>query len=313
MSAFRTAWQYNRRLAMWLGCSIVLIDCLSHATAAEPPPTMRTIRDAWAARQNLLTSVCVEWRTAIRHSKTPICPQDVPRLEIPMTDLTYGFEASLLLSESMMRYAGRTLSIAADRSVTPIDYVSAADGDLSTNMMFGEGRPPLATVFREKLNTDRISGPLMPILMFLRPASKEYPLMPQTLEILHADILYDTVSCVMIGDRSNRYWLDPARSFVIIRWEAFHSKLGWPTHRANVSYKQDPKLGWVPSTWSLDTFMMGDPVPMTTTHCSVTKLECDIRTIKQEFQIVFPPATRVYDQRSNKRYIILPDGTHSPE
>ncbi|MDB5340660.1 MAG: hypothetical protein JWN70_6279 [Planctomycetaceae bacterium] len=263
MPSVRAVQLPNRCLAMWLACSIVWFAVCSHATAADPLPTMRTIRDAWAGRQDLVKSVRLEWRTALTYTKGSLRP-DLPKGDIPATDVSFGFDSSVLLSESMMRYSSRTVRTAADGTVTPIDYVSAADGALSANMMSSEGGQASATIFPETFNTDRISGPLFPALMFLRPASKKFPLLGQPLEPVKMDTLEENVPCVVIGDNSNRYWLDPARGFVVLRWESFHPKTGWISYRADISYQPDPKLGWIPKAWSLNTFRGDNPEPKTT-------------------------------------------------
>jgi beta-lactamase regulating signal transducer with metallopeptidase domain len=103
--------------------------------------------------------------------------------------------------------------------------------------------------------------------------------------------------CVIIqteenGGRQKSYWLDPARDYLLLR--EHRTANGQDRMRVDLSYRSDPRFGWVPTGWTY-AFAGGDGVTDTVTDSIVNQPLPD-----SEFKIEIPEAAQVNDMRKRK-------------
>jgi hypothetical protein len=106
----------------------------------------------------------------------------------------------------------------------------------------------------------------------------------------------DGVSCTIMSAQCNGqafYWLDPARDYVVLRE---HRMIGGQDHsRIDISYRSDPKIGWIPSGWK--EAVIGDQGTFDDLVVSkVTEFAINEPLQDSTFRIVFPKGTILVTQ-----------------
>ena len=100
--------------------------------------------------------------------------------------------------------------------------------------------------------------------------------------------------CVIIqteenGGREKSYWLDPARDYLLLR--EHRTQNGEDRMRVDLSYRSDPRLGWVPTGWTY-AFAASDGATDTVTDSIINQ-----PLPASEFQITIPAGAQVDDMR----------------
>jgi beta-lactamase regulating signal transducer with metallopeptidase domain len=100
--------------------------------------------------------------------------------------------------------------------------------------------------------------------------------------------------CVIIqteenGGRQKSYWLDPARDYLLLR--EHRTQNGEDRMRVDLSYRSDPRLGWVPTGWTY-AFAASDGAADTVTDSIINQ-----PLPASEFEIKIPEGAQVRDSR----------------
>ncbi len=110
------------------------------------------------------------------------------------------------------------------------------------------------------------------------------------------------------ADFRETLYLDCERDFVVLRrTTAFRDELRW---QGDVSYKVDAEIGWIPNAWEY-VFRAGeDRHVQESGRCRLINYELNVEMADDEFDIEFPPSTRVFDDTKEKliQYVVMEDG-----
>jgi hypothetical protein len=101
-------------------------------------------------------------------------------------------------------------------------------------------------------------------------------------------------------DHPPHFWLDPARGYTVRRQRM-------RTSEYDVRYRQDPVVGWVPVSWTCKSHASSG-VLLRTAKVEVVRLEFNKPQPAEQFAVVFPPGSRVHDERNGKSYSVDTDG-----
>jgi hypothetical protein len=109
--------------------------------------------------------------------------------------------------------------------------------------------------------------------------------------------------------RTDRYWLDPARDYVIRRIRRMEKQRGGQlVQQVDVAYRPHNACGWVPASWVHRHYTPAGAAGRTTT-VEVLDLRLNEPQPAELFDLRFPPGTTFYDARAGKAYRVQPDGS----
>ncbi len=109
-------------------------------------------------------------------------------------------------------------------------------------------------------------------------------------------------------DERDLLYLDAERGYVVVRMVTLID--GRPRWQLDVSYQPDPTVGWLPRAWEyLIAFGVSGQLHASGRY-TVTKFEVNPVIDDAEFDLVFPPGTRVVDQTTGEevQYVVRDDG-----
>lgn len=108
--------------------------------------------------------------------------------------------------------------------------------------------------------------------------------------------------------RKNQWWIEPERG-LFVRYVSIRSAK--PAVQVDVSYKEEPSFGWLPSGWKIARFA-GDTVTETIT-ATVTSASVNEPIPLSEFRIEdLPTGTWIEDRRDDTDTLIRANGTRRP-
>lgn len=100
-------------------------------------------------------------------------------------------------------------------------------------------------------------------------------------------------------------WADPQADYLIKRVRSLRG--GIVDQQVDVEFQQDPKLGWLPKTWTSNQYgRAGETLGFTAG--AVTSIRADVQPSSNDFEVSFPAGTMVADGRIGKEFVVLPDG-----
>jgi hypothetical protein len=109
--------------------------------------------------------------------------------------------------------------------------------------------------------------------------------------------------------RTDRYWLDPARDYVIRRMQRVEKQRGGQlVQQVDVAYRPHDACGRVPASWVHRHYTPAGAAGRTTT-VEVLDLRLNEPQPADLFDLRFPPGTTFYDARDGKAYRVQPDGS----
>jgi hypothetical protein len=156
---------------------------------------------------------------------------------------------------------------------------------------------------------------LLPLTMTFRglsPAVVWHPI--SSLRPSASTLTIDGVPCKEFtakdsGTRADRYWLDPARDYVVRRAQRIKSQRGGQlVQQVDVVYRRHDVCGWVPASWVHRHYTPAGDVGRTMT-VEILDLRLNDPQPPDLFDIRFPPGATFSDQRDNKQYRVGPDGS----
>lgn len=131
-----------------------------------------------------------------------------------------------------------------------------------------------------------------------------------TLRIVNRDAVLNGHRCLILesapnGATTNRYWVDVARNGLILRHVEVAA--GRTTLDLTVSYADSEQHGWVPTAWHAN-FRDGN----SKVDARVVDFAINEPIAADDFQVVYPTGTVIFDRDQGKQWRILADGTREP-
>jgi hypothetical protein len=241
------------------------------ATAQEAS-VIEDIRKAWMQRQEKVKSARIEYKTREtitkgfikKHmnelrAKDPVNVTDA----VPALDVAFDSTGRLLLDGVKACWSKETQEMSwTTGKYGPLSQTVVFDGKVEK--CFRKMSPGLGwDTPNGPLSHGRISlvlksqflrtSPLTPLLMAFRPMVKEIRMFDlDTFKVTGRKDVLSGVSCIELstgpeGTPGARFWVDPARDYVIVRVLT----VGGPKlmEKTDIRYRQDASIGWVPESW----------------------------------------------------------------
>jgi hypothetical protein len=116
---------------------------------------------------------------------------------------------------------------------------------------------------------------------------------------------------VALGDkkglRQEILYLDAERDYILLRQIVLREQQ--PSWQIEVRYQQDARVGWVPRSWEY-LILEREKQPLVAERYEVVQYALNPSLDDKEFELIFPPGTRVIDSRSGMemQYVIRENG-----
>jgi hypothetical protein len=108
------------------------------------------------------------------------------------------------------------------------------------------------------------------------------------------------------GNPGTEFWFEPEKGFVLRRLVTREGER--LVRQTDIRYREDKNAGWVPANWT-DLECGTGTADRSRSEVEILKVEFNQPQAAEQFDLVFPPGTRVFDNRDNKEYDVAADGT----
>lgn len=278
------------------------------------------IHHVWKSRQASVRSLKFDWVDQQYVTKgsisrlAEIALRKKSEQSIPSDDMVQEVKTFLSIDGDKMRYSfdGPMWSESKQRFV-PQQYISTYDGKTSSYYWPPGVREGNGAILARKYNKDVSTFHVMPLLINYRlfNTSMTNHRLQEVIPTEEKGVVGDRLCLVMKEksrlDRKSLYllWIDPERDFIVRRLEFLRNdELAL---RMDIDYSRDAQYGWVPNSWQ--TMRPSKEASMFESYkCTVTAYEFNSTLDPEDFEISFPPGARVYDENSDREYIVTEGG-----
>ena len=201
------------------------------------------------------------------------------------------------------------LDLRIDGGRVPVHKRAVYDGAASAEIGTAEGSRPYGNIAdgRHAYGTDELAA--FPVLLALRPLDfGEYAVRLGSAALLDGERYLGDVPCRVLEAEGEapfryRYWLDPARGYVVLRYESLIN--GRESVRQDISYENDEASGLpLPASWKT-VFFSDEGQPAYTAENAVTRAVIGGSLPDDAFSITFPPGADLIDERSGLQTTVL--------
>ncbi|HYT94680.1 MAG TPA: hypothetical protein VEL76_38545 [Gemmataceae bacterium] len=239
-----------------------------------------------------------------------------PKFPVPDQETTLAATNRLVLDGLKFRYEdNHPVFVFPEARLHKHAAITWYDGSVSRELMPNEikkGMGQFGTIHGSGRANDLKGIELLPLLLTFRPV---HPLLGNsrfsTLKPSGVTLPIEGVSCeeyvvTTSATKEQGYWLDPSKGYVVrrIRREVG----GHVGEQIDVRYGREEQGIPIPTSWVRRQYSPQGEV-LTTTTFEVSEVRINQPQAAEEFDMLFPPATKVYDQRNNKFYRVEADGT----
>ncbi len=272
------------------------------------PPAVRRAKEAWAKRQNALHSVLYVMDVQETMELPRVTPMDPKSASPPKSAWrTLRIETQLRLSGDMMDYRSRP--VGGDTQYSVAFSRSAYDGKESRRLY--QGSKSTGNILDQAGCDDADRVGLRPLILAFRPFHPEMGAMSlDNFRVSAEGRVVDGIECVMLeelGDKKKKatVWVAPAQDYAMVRFvQRYKGRVGFSIDMTNT---RDAEHGWIPSSWKVRS-LRGDGSLSTSSEWRRVKYALNRPILRSEFQIAFPPGTRVEDRRTGELFLAREDG-----
>jgi hypothetical protein len=254
--------------------------------------TIEKIVSAWKARGDKVKTMVLEleFKKTIKAGETvPNAPERV--LE---NDLTYpGTRFVWLDGEKMRDLLVHVTWNAEQETYIPLDQTYLFDGEAQWSL-FEYPTRKVGFVYATKENMYRTVPDLGPFLQQYRGFTPSASVFNHRDWKLVGSEVVDGHECTVVEEGRKKYWLDPARDWLMVRHEWVLSAERGRIH-SQIEYREDDQWGWLLRGWQVDFWR---PQRLeNTTKWTVKSIKLNAEIDPAKFQMDFPPDTKVNDER----------------
>jgi hypothetical protein len=287
--------------------------------------TVETIIKAWQARQDRIRSGRFQWTDRVTYPKGRL--SDVWKTDsrlandalepVPPEDVTITCNGVLTFDGQKLRYSEDS----ADWSKKTKKYELVSDlvvfnGEVSKELNITnpnhERYWPQGSIRKEKRNSYGSASTMQPILMTCRgltPGMRAYDL--ETFELTGRKVTIDRRLCWELQRRPSSnsedlLYVDPGRDFVFVRYLSTYR--GLLMRKIDVRYEMISQKEWLPKEWTVTMNTLEGKLDQSH-QLRLTSYEINPTVAPEEFELEFPPGTRVRDNRNKTDWIVKPDGS----
>ena len=147
---------------------------------------------------------------------------------------------------------------------------------------------------------------IRPILLVYRPLLAELSQLPLEKCVVRKNGgTIDGIRCWVLAERTGRisreYWLDPERAFLPLRYQ--NRVRGRDRNKIDIRYRQHGD-DWRLARWDITQLNTEDGSLVSTMRCDVVATELNKPVPTSEFEINYPPRTRIEDAVAGRSYRI---------
>jgi hypothetical protein len=290
---------------------VIVCCCTFSFATAQAQDDAEMLIAAWQERSKNITSAEYEW-TAEHFRNNKIMSMfrpsgsDAPEPEIVKHQERY----SLSVDGQKQYYFQESYAWdAKTQSYIETPYVSVFDGQEAQSLWKKSiNGYPSGTIFREKRHSEAVAVPSAPILLAYRPMDNpNAPIQftPQSLRDSCKRVTFRGKEMLKVsqshGNLMCEAWVDSSASFSVARFVL--SSEGRTQWEANVEHDaRGNPTAWTLQFWSKKAELV-ESYDARVTSCVINPM-----IPADRFSIDFPPDTAVYDQRTNKQFIVRANG-----
>ncbi len=201
-------------------------------------------------------------------------------------------------------------------------YVDVFDGSLFKFLQepaSGQQDYPRGTVKNAKRSESALQYPILPLILTFRGSHSQFFGELGKFQVTGQVSTLAGRPCLELIRRSEHadvrefLYLDSERHYVPIRQMIVVE--GQPDWQMDVAYSPDQNVGWVPRSWEYIIRAGKEHRPMNAGFTTVTAYKINPPIANDEFDIRFPPNTRVIDESSGQetQYVIRGNGEKGRE
>ncbi|MEX1232404.1 MAG: hypothetical protein WEB58_19315 [Planctomycetaceae bacterium] len=292
-----------------LGVMVGTLFAGNRAISQDGSDVKTQIFNAWRERQKQIKSVEFEWTQVSELKYTADRQREAEAfLRQPKLGDFYKKEQRSSLRLDGERFDYRLDTTNGSPNYNPTGHRTAFDGNQARYYSGTSRRGTVGSgIIRSELPSFDINS------IFIRPLILAYrathPRIGRLDENSHR-VLPDRYpvgdfSCIVLeeigaGPFLRSYWVDPEHGFIVRRYQT--TVEGRNDSRMDISYEQDSVHGWVPKVWTIINLDENGDL-RSSTVCTVTNFSINKTIPLKEFQLSFPPGTRVIDEVKGKKFI----------
>jgi hypothetical protein len=306
----------------------VLLSYPGFSFAQEATPTVQTILQAWGNRQEKVSGARfgLSLEETIHKGSVSLLSMQSKRGALsaepnPARDYFVKGTGGVSVSGVQLRYfydIPKWDPVA--KSLYQQHYNDAFDGK-SYKFFYspasGQQEHPIAGIRSVSRSESSLKFPILPVVFAFRGNHPQFFDKLPKFEVTGRTIAIGGRPCCELVQRSASYdrrevlYLDRERDYVTVRDAVLVN--GQPSWQLDVTYNPDPTVGWVPASWEYIIRAGGNLVE--SGRRIVTHYEINPSMDRSEFDVLFPPGTRVLDESSGHQvqYIIRENGDKGKE
>jgi len=152
---------------------------------------------------------------------------------------------------------------------------------------------------------------LLPIRLVFRPFDEKIGVADRSkLLLTDRQGVVDGSVCTVIQQGDETFWVDPNRSFVLVR--NLCVRRGITARQVDIQYSKGKVTDWIPTSWTMMSFGGTDGKPVATTSAKVTECKLNSAIPEATFELDFPIGAWVRNSMTNERYIVRDAGKKRP-
>jgi hypothetical protein len=324
------------RASSWLGmmAGVFLLSLVPGICRAQQAKlTIEQILQVWTARQEKVARArfnldCEETKHKGAISFMDREPRRIARMPAetepnPPRDYLVKGTSSVSLDGAKLRYAyDHQQWDPVGKKLYPEHYVDVFDGHLHKLLMdpaSGQEEYPYGGVRKRRASESALQFAILPLIFTFRG---NHPQFFRDLVKFQISGQAPTVAgrpCLELvrddgtADGREFLYVDRKRDYVVVKEMTVLD--GQPNWQLDVSYEADDVVGWVPKSWEYVIRVGKDRCIINSGRSAVTSYEINAAIDGSEFDILFPPNTRVTDETSEQevQYVIRENGEKGTE
>jgi len=269
------------------------------AIVAKEHVTLESVIKVWRKREETVKSFRFELSNEDLTGKGSL-------MGGPPAETTAKLNRILIVDGSKMRYE-RTGDQWTSKGVTAFKYIATFDGRIDKQLFLypraDEFVHSRAWIRSTKQHSDARNFHLSPIIRHMRPLSSDFHCIDvDRLKILREDDSFRRIHCVVLeephpeNNRRYEYWVAPEQEMAIVRQLQYFREV--LENEAEVTFKQDPKHGWIPDHWHTARYGDEEKSLLDSSTAQVTEYKLNASVPESTFDVDFPARTEVFDRRT---------------
>jgi len=323
------------RVTNWFGViasALFVIWAPEACRAQQVKPTIEQILRVWKGRQEKATSVRFDLRSEKTiHKGSNSFIVNLERRREGSNQLEPNPPRDYIVQGTReVRISGQKLRYTCDfeqwdpngKKLYRQHYIDVFDGKLYKylrNPASGLEDHPTGGVTKANASQSHLKFPIIPLIWTFRGSHPQFFSNLEKFELTGQTLTVGRRPCLelMLDSKDNRrremLYIDQERDYVVVKEVILvEDKPKW---QVDATYAHDANVGWVPRSWEYIIRVGKEGRMFESGRMTVSSYVINPQTVDDEFDIAFPPRTRVNDKSSevDVQYIMLDNGKKGRE